>query len=112
MRNTTRLTAFLAAAGLFFIAHVFPQDATDRKTEDAPRLRRPVALLLVDEGERLLVANRDSGTITTLDTESRKTVAEVKVGRRLADIATTAAGDRVLAADEDAGEVILLERTA
>jgi len=82
---------------------------TDRKEPDGLRLRRPVALVLADEGNTLLVANRDSGTLSILDTRTRKVVSEQRLGRRLSDLAATAKRDLLLVADEEAGEVILVE---
>src|SRR5437879_3409961 len=111
MHHAARLMpALFATAGLFLLARAFSQDSADTKSHESPRLRRPVALLLVDQGSRLLVANRDSGTIATLDTESRKPIGEIKIGRRLADIAGTPAGDTIAVADEEAREIVLLAR--
>src|SRR5262249_81492 len=78
---------------------------------ERPSLRRPVALLLADDDKRLLIANRDAGTITILDTQTRKALAEVKVGRRLGDMTGNRRGDGVLVVDEDAGELVVLKRT-
>jgi YVTN family beta-propeller protein len=85
-------------------------DDSASKAESTPRLRRPVALVLADDGARLFAANRDSGTISIIDTTAARTVAEVAVGRRLADLAITADGRRLLALDDDAGELIVLDR--
>jgi YVTN family beta-propeller protein len=81
----------------------------DRKEPDGLRLRRPIALVLADGGNTLLVANRDSGTISIVDTRTQKVVSERRLGRRLSDLAATAKGDLLLAADEEAGEVVLVE---
>jgi YVTN family beta-propeller protein len=83
-------------------------DSAPERSPAASRLHRPIALVLTDGDRRLLVANRDSGTVAVLDTQKLQIVAETRFGRRLADMA--ASGDRalVLLADEEAGEVILL----
>src|SRR5438132_866036 len=73
------------------------------------RLRRPVALTLTDDGKWLFVANQRSGTISTIDTATLRTCAEVSGCRRLADIASTPDGRRVLALDEEAGELVLFD---
>src|SRR5262249_15532060 len=65
-------------------------------------------LALVEGGKRLLVANRDSGTVAVLDTQTLRVTSEVRVGRRLSDLTATADGGLVLTTDEAAGEVILL----
>src|SRR5215218_10107996 len=46
--------------------------------EPAPALRRPVALALADGGKQLLVANRDGGSVTTIDTRTLKPTAETR----------------------------------
>jgi YVTN family beta-propeller protein len=74
------------------------------------RLRRPVALVLADEGRWLFVANQRSGTVSVIDTAELRPVAEVEVGRRLADLALVAGGSRLLAVDEEAGELVILGR--
>lgn len=79
-----------------------------------PLLRRPVALALVsdsdspDEGERwLFVANRRSGTITTIDTKSNAAVAETAIGKQLSDLEAMPDGRHLLATDEPAHELIV-----
>jgi YVTN family beta-propeller protein len=74
----------------------------------APRLRRPVALALSDDGARLFVANRRAGTVSVIDVARRGVLAEVAAGRTLADL-SAAPGGRLLAVDEDAGELLVLE---
>jgi YVTN family beta-propeller protein len=75
-----------------------------------PLLRRPVALVLAGEGERLFVANERSGSISVIDLATRQTTAEVTVGGRLADLAATPDGSRLLAVDEEGGDLIVLRR--
>jgi YVTN family beta-propeller protein len=69
-----------------------------------------VALALADGGKLLFVANRQSGSISVIDTAKARAVAEVLVGRRLADIAATPDGRWLLAADEEGHELIVLKR--
>jgi YVTN family beta-propeller protein len=80
--------------------------------ETVPRssLRRPVALASADGGRWLFIANRQSGSISVLDTAALQLVAEVPVGRKLADLAMMPDGGHLLAVDEEAGELILLHR--
>jgi hypothetical protein len=73
------------------------------------RLRRPVALVATDEGRRLFVANRRSGTVSTINAFEGRVIAETAVGRMLADLTDSGAG-RLLAVDEAAGELLVLER--
>jgi YVTN family beta-propeller protein len=81
------------------------------KEQSEPHLRRPIALALadIDGKQRLLVANRDSGTISVVDTRSQKVQTETKVGRRLSDMAISPIRDLVLVTDEAAGELVHLE---
>lgn len=69
-------------------------------------LRQPIALALVDHGKRLLVANRESGTLALVDTGSHQILTEHPVGRKLSSLAVV--GERVLVSDEAENEIILL----
>jgi YVTN family beta-propeller protein len=96
----------------FALAWLLPGQASDppRKQPAGIRLRRPIALALADGGKTLLVANRDSGTVAVLDTGKLEVTAEVACGRKLSDLAATRSADLVLVTDEEAGEVVVLER--
>src|SRR6185295_14293400 len=71
-------------------------------------LRRPIALAPSPDGQWLYVANRDSGSLSILDLTSRHVAAELKIGRRLADIAIVRNSAHLLAADEAAHELLLI----
>jgi DNA-binding beta-propeller fold protein YncE len=73
------------------------------------RLRQPAALVVAENGRRLFTANRRAGTVSTLDVESGRVLAETAVGRRPADLVDGGDG-RLLAVDEAAGELIVLTR--
>jgi YVTN family beta-propeller protein len=84
---------------------------TPRTDKPPPiRLRRPIALTLVEGGKSLLVANRESGTVAVLDAVNLRVTAETRVGRNLSDLAATPDGSLLLVTDEEVGEVALLER--
>lgn len=74
-----------------------------------PSSRRPVALALVEDGRWLFVATQ-RGTICAIDALKSRLVGETSVGRKLSDIAVTPDGNQLLAADEDAGELLILSR--
>jgi YVTN family beta-propeller protein len=95
-----------AAAVLAAVAILTPPSGGDTPARTA-RLRRPVALVPAGDGKRLFVANR-AGSVSVLDTAKRQVVAEIDAGCRLADLAATPDG-RLLAVDEAAGELIVLE---
>src|SRR6516225_3894810 len=99
-----RLAAANLLGGLLLSAVGMPADAP---AAGKARLRRPVALVLADDGKWLFAANQRSGTISVIDTAALRTVAEVEVGSQLTDLALTARGSRLLAVDEGAGEVVL-----
>jgi YVTN family beta-propeller protein len=65
-------------------------------------------MVMADDGKWLFVANRDSGSISVIDTAGSRVVAEPAVGRRLADLAITPDGTRLLAVDEDSSELVVL----
>jgi YVTN family beta-propeller protein len=78
-------------------------------TITASRLRQPVALAVTDGGNTLLVANRRSGSVSVVDTTARKVLAEYDVGRSLADLASLSTGRYVLAVDQVANQVLLID---
>ena len=69
--------------------------------------RRPVALAVADG--LVFVANR-GGTVSVIDAAGSRVAGEVRAGRRLSDLAVSAGGKRLLATDEEAGELIVLRR--
>ncbi len=72
------------------------------------RFRRPVALAWTG-GDLLAVANRDAGSVSLVDVGKRKVVGETVVGQRLTDLASLPGGRLLLATDEEASELLLLE---
>jgi cytochrome c peroxidase len=102
---------FLLGPGLLALCSILPGQASGppEQNKSAPiRLRRPIALALADGGKRLLVANRDSGTVAVLDTDRLRVVAETRFGRKLSDMSATADRKLLLVTDEEAGEVVLI----
>jgi YVTN family beta-propeller protein len=81
-----------------------------REPEGTPRVRRPVAVVLAEKGRWLFTANQRSGSISVLDTSTGKVTAEYTVGRRLADLAISPDERHLFAVDEQANELILLDR--
>ena len=83
--------------------------ATLPAAELATQLRRPVGLAQSEDGRWLYVANRDSGSISVIDLSSREVVAEHAIGKRLSDLAALPDFGRLLAVDEAAHELLLLD---
>ncbi|MEX2174467.1 MAG: cytochrome c peroxidase [Pirellulaceae bacterium] len=95
-----------AAVVVLSIVACFPASA---RAEPAPVLRRPVGLAQSADGKLLYVANRDSGSVSVVDLVGNKVVAEHAVGKRLSDIVCLSGSTRLLATDEGAHELLLLE---
>ncbi|HVX63423.1 MAG TPA: hypothetical protein VHC19_22575, partial [Pirellulales bacterium] len=73
-------------------------------------LRRPAALALNEQEDRLFVANRRSGTISIIDLQSRQVVEEITIGGQLADLICLPGGARLLTVDQEQHQLILVER--
>src|SRR5713101_659852 len=100
---------FLAVM-LFPLPWIVAGQSGNQENKSAIRLRRPIALVLLDGGKYLAVANRDSGTIAVLATNTRRKTTEVHVGRKLSDMIATPKGELILVTDEQAGEVVVLKQ--
>ena len=75
----------------------------------ASRMRQPVAMAVTDGGGTLLVANRRSGSISVVDASTRKLVAEYDIGRGLTDLADLPGGRYLLATDQAASQLLLID---
>lgn len=71
------------------------------------RLRRPIAMALLEDGNRLLVACRDSGSVAIVDPIAGRVVQETRIGQRIADLAVTPNGSRIAVVDEAAAELVV-----
>ena len=70
----------------------------------ATQIRRPVRLLVA--GDRIVVGNRRSGTVSLLERETAKVFSEHRVATRIADMALLDASRReILVLDDAAGEL-------
>jgi cytochrome c peroxidase len=74
----------------------------------ARRIRRPEALALSRDGDRLFVANGRSGSLSVIDARLGRVIAEHDIGLGLADLTARADGRHLLAVDRTAGELLLL----
>jgi YVTN family beta-propeller protein len=92
-----RLSALVVALVVARFAEA--ADDSSKVTPAASSRRKPVALALGDQGKWLYSANAATGTISVIDTELRKIVAEPAVSRSLADLAITPDGRALLALD-------------
>src|SRR5919201_4359631 len=103
-----RTLAWVAGVGLLLAGIV--QTCHPAGAGEADRSPRPVALALTDGGRWLFVANQRGGDVAVVDTTTLRVAARVPVGRKLADLAATPDGTRLVVVDEEAGEVVVLRR--
>src|SRR5207249_11674928 len=99
MRVAGCLVCCLLVASSYELAH-------SDSAAPAARLLRPVALALTADGNWLYVANRNSASISVLDTRQQKLAGEFAIGRRLVDIVLAPDG-QLLAVDEAAGALLV-----
>lgn len=78
--------------------------AASQHEKDRPQLRRPVAMVLA--GNHLLVANRQSGTISVIDRSKGTVETEVKIGQTLSDLVLLPDGQSLLALSDSPGQLI------
>ena len=97
------LSSFLSCLFVSFVV------VSSSAAELATQFRRPIALVQSAEEDRLLAANRDSGSISVIDLAKREVVAECPIGKRLADLVALPGSKRLLAVDEAAHELLLLQ---
>ena len=76
--------------------------------EPEERFRRPIALALMQSGT-LVVANRDAGSVSLVNPAEFELVFERKVGQRLSDVKSIPDSRYLVATDEEASELLLLE---
>jgi YVTN family beta-propeller protein len=69
----------------------------------------PIALACIDRGKTLVVGNRRSGSLSIVDTASHRLVGEQAVGQGLSDLAVLASDRHLVALDQAADQLILLE---
>jgi len=104
VRNSKQLIPFLVVLTCL---------SSEKLWADSPatarRLRRPVALALIDADRTLLVANRDSGSISEVDLSRREVAAEYNVGTRISDLKVGPSGSTVVATDEASHELLVLK---
>ncbi|WP_339911912.1 hypothetical protein [Symmachiella dynata] len=85
------------------------QEVTPSLPSQLPtQLRRPVALGLLNDGLRLAVANRRSGTVSLLNTDTWSVINEFPAGKQLSDLAVLPGGKQLLVTDEARHELIAL----
>ena len=103
-----RIIARISATALVVVATLALAGTTEA-AEFSARLRRPVALRLSENEDSLFVANRRGGSVSIVDLANEKTVAEFPIGKQISDLVTTPDHKWLLATDEAAHELVVLE---
>lgn len=71
---------------------------------DEVALRRPIALIQVDDS--VIVGNRRSGTLSTIDSDTGMVVSEISVGKSIADIVRIPGQRALLVIDDSSGSLL------
>ena len=106
------LRILTAIAGIACLTAAFANRAEESTTADIqkpPHWRHPIAL--VTTGDRLYLANQRSGSISILTSEPLEVFAEIPIGGKLSDLAVMQDGRWMVAVDEAAHQLLLLEPT-
>ena len=94
--------------GLRFLLLVIGGLASNAVADTLPRMhRRPSATLLNSDESRLYVANRRSGTLSTIDLQTG-TVTERQIGQQLAALTRRPGTGEMIAVDFAAGELVVI----
>jgi len=100
---------FAAIAALCLWASLSHAAPADRVDPSQPALRCPEDLILSEDGQFLLTANRSTGSISIVDRDQGKISAEWRIGQSIIDLLPLSEG-RILALDGETNEAILLKQ--
>lgn len=76
-----------------------------------PHWRRPVALVISDDGRQLITANQQSGSLSLLDAKKMNVRSETTVGKRLTDLVVSPVDKNLLLTiDEETHELLAVRR--
>ena len=94
MKNPRKLIASVLALSVLVTAIPCSSESLHPTTDqaiavdrDVPTRRRPVRIVNSIKGDRLLVANRSTGSVSVIDAKSCKVIGEWKIGSRIGDLA-------------------------
>lgn len=85
-------------------------NAAEPAPQFATKLRRPIALSYDKSGEWLLVANRESGSVSLL-TSAGKLRGETAIGKQLSDFVPVVGTEFFLATDEQAHQLLVIKQS-
>jgi YVTN family beta-propeller protein len=98
------------ANALLLLAGIVAQAAEPPANTETIRFRGPVAMVVSEDGQRVLTANRRSGTISIVDPAGRRVVTETAVGKKLSNIASVPGTSLLLTTDEADHALILVSQ--
>ena len=104
-----RLIYSLLALVVLFVAATNITAVADSPFEPTARLRRPVAIVV--DNDHAYVANRNSGTVSIINLETKTVESETTVGKRLSDLIGLPTAKFLLALDDERHQLILLQTT-
>ena len=102
LKRSTRFLIWLVVFGLGLSTRSFADE------REAVQFRRPVALVFLNDENRLVIANQRSGSISLVDPQQKKVVLETAIGKRLSDVIVTRYARRLLVTDEEAHQLIAI----
>jgi YVTN family beta-propeller protein len=108
IKKQTRLIQRVSVSSMMccFLTSAFAFAANDVKQ---PALRRPISLVLSQDESILFVANRSTGTVSSVDVTSQTIAGEASVAKQLSDLQPIANTPYLLATDEAQHELLLLK---
>ncbi len=104
-----------SAAGLaavLLLGAVVSQGAEPQSTPGGVAFRGPAALFVSPDGQRVLAANRRSGTISVVDLDAHSMLSETAVGKKLSSLAAVPGTPLLVTTDEADHTLILVSRQA
>jgi cytochrome c peroxidase len=110
--RTSAAAVGLLLATLMLAAGKEPKasDGTPADSTSSPRIRRPNALALSEDGRWLFVANERSGTISIVDATARRVTRELAAGASAVDLALTPDQKQLLVVDRRGNQLVVFPR--
>jgi len=104
----TRCFGVALLLAFWLCTHLPPRLFAEDDLRNSRHFRRPVAAVLLPEGNLLAVANQRSGTLSQVDLRAGEVRQELKVGKHLSALALVPGRNELLATDEASHELVLL----
>ena len=92
----------------FLVSVLFNPSLFGELIPDRVQSRRPVAIAILKDGQKIVTANARSGTISLIDLTMTESVREFSIGIQLSDLVELPGQRRLLVTDEQAHELIAI----